>query len=393
MRALFTKTTWITGFAIFSMFFGAGNVVFPLLLGKICGDKNFIATAGLLITAIGGPLLGLFGAMLFKGNFKEFFCRVGKPFGYIFMATTALLLGPFAVMPRCMIVSHAAVSSFFPNLTLFGFSLVSSALIFILVFKKNKLLPILGTLLSPLLLTCLILIILIALFGGNTTEVEISHAHAFKKGLLVGYDTMDLIASIFFSVSIWTLLKTKLRQEHHRDPKFETQVFLVAGSFAGLLLGCVYVGFSHVASLHIPLLASTSGENLLTTLAYSALGPVFGVVANIAIALACITTIMSLAVTFTEILRNDFHLKKLNYPTCVFVLVIITTIFSNLGFNTIMKVIHPAVELCYPAIIVMTICNILYKTCHFKMIKLPVYLTLLATFLIKGMFILKHMQP
>ncbi|PCI92074.1 hypothetical protein COB11_07925 [Candidatus Aerophobetes bacterium] len=389
MSAISNKTTWITGIAIFSMFFGAGNVVFPLLLGKICGDQNLYATIGLLLTAIGGPLLGLFGAMLFQGNFKEFFCRIGTAPGYILMIITSLLLGPFAVMPRCLIVSYAALSSFFPGLSLFAFSILSAAVIFLLVFKKNKLLPILGMTLSPILLISLILIIVISLFGGKATHVEMTPIKALTKGLLVGYDTMDLIASIFFSVSIWSLLKTKLRTEHHAGKNYEIKVFMIAGSFAGILLGLVYIGFSHAASLHIPLLANTPSENLLTTLAYSSLGSIFGILANLAIGLACLTTIMSLAVTFTEILRNDFNMKKINHPTWIFIIVVITALFSNLGFSTIMNFIHPAVEICYPAIVVMTICNILYKTCNFKMIKSPVYVTLAITLIIKGIFVMK----
>ncbi|MCH9631082.1 MAG: Branched-chain amino acid transport system 2 carrier protein [Chlamydiia bacterium] len=389
MSAISSKTTWITGIAIFSMFFGAGNVVFPLLLGKMCGDQNSYATIGLLLTAIGGPLLGLFGAMLFQGNFKEFFCRIGTAPGYILMIITSLLLGPFAVMPRCLIVSYAALNSFFPGLSLFSFSILSAAVIFLLVFKKNKLLPILGTTLSPILLICLILIIAISFFGGSETHVEMTPMRALTSGLLVGYDTMDLIASIFFSVSIWSLLKTKLRSEHHPDTRYETKVFLIAGSFAGVLLGLVYIGFSHVASLHIPLLQNVSSENLLTTLAFSSLGSIFGILANLAIGLACLTTIMSLAVTFTEILRNDFKLKKINHPTWIFIIVVLTALFSNLGFSTIMKIIHPAVEICYPAIIILTICNILYKTCNFKMVKLPVYATFAITLFIKGIFVMK----
>lgn len=364
-------------------------MVFPLLLGKISGDQNFFATIGLLLTAIGGPLLGLFGAMLFQGNFKEFFCRIGIVPGYIFMIVTSLLLGPFAVMPRCLIVSYASLSSFFPHLSLFSFSILSAAIIFLLVIRKNNLLGILGTVLSPLLLICLILIIVLGFFGGSQTHVAMSGAQAFTKGLLVGYDTMDLIASIFFSVSIWTLLRTRLRAEKSPGAAYEKKVFLVAGSFAGILLGLVYVGFSTSASMHIPLLKKTSAENLLTTLAYSSLGPVFGIIANIAIALACLTTVMSLAVTFTEILRRDFHLKKLNHPTCVFILVAITAIFSNLGFKTIMSIIHPAVEICYPAIIVMTICNILYKTRNFQLVRFPVFLTLAITLIVKGIFVIK----
>lgn len=380
---LSNKTTWIIGIAIFSMFFGAGNVVFPLLLGKVSGDKNAYATIGLLITAVGGPLLGLFGAMLFKGNFKEFFLRIGTIPGYFFMLVTSLLLGPFAVMPRCVIVSYAALKSFFPMLSLLSFSILSALAIFALVFKKNKFLPIMGAILSPILLGCLLLIIVIGCFSGVQTPTAITETKAFTNGLLVGYDTMDLIASLFFAVSIWSILKTKLSEEPRKGSFYEMKVFLTAGAFAGILLALVYIGFSYAASRHIPLLANTTPENLLTELAYATLGPYLGILANFAIALACFTTVMSLAVTFSEILRKDFRLQKVNYPTWVLILVSLTAVFSNLDFKTIMKLIHPAVEICYPAIVVMTICNILYKLKGFTIIKTPVYITFGLTLFLK----------
>ena len=74
---------WSTGIAIFSMFFGSGNVVFPLLLGQITGEKISWALIGLAITAVGAPLLGLLGSVLFEGDCKKFFYRIGEIPGYI----------------------------------------------------------------------------------------------------------------------------------------------------------------------------------------------------------------------------------------------------------------------------------------------------------------------
>ena len=124
--------------AIFSLFFGAGNVVFPLLLGTLSGDQNIYATAGLLITSIGGPLIGLFGSILFEGHFKSFYERAGPLLGYFFIIITTALLGPFAVMPRCVVVAYAAVHPFFPSLSLPFFSLISAALVLFLTLKKIK---------------------------------------------------------------------------------------------------------------------------------------------------------------------------------------------------------------------------------------------------------------
>lgn len=381
MKVLKSPTTWITGFAIFSMFFGAGNVVFPLLMGVSAKDQNIYANFGLLCTSIGGPLLGLFSALLFQGNFKEFFCRIGKTPGYLLMIITSLLLGPFAVMPRCMVVAYAALDHFLGGISIFTFSLPAAAIIFFMIFKKNNLISILGYILSPILISCLILIIVTAfIYPGTTSSSELTASAAFSYGLVTGYDTMDLIASIFFSVSIWTLLKTRLRKvDHERKPIEEIKVVIASGCFAGILLGLIYSGFSFASSFHAQALQHTKPEDLLSQLAYLTLGPKLGSIANIAIALACITTIMGLAVTFSEILRKDFKLSKMPHSVLVFVLVFTTALFSNLGFEKIMYFIHPTVELFYPSIIVLTICNIGYKLFNFSIVKIPFYTTLLFT--------------
>ncbi len=391
MKVLKSSTTWIAGLAIFSMFFGAGNVVFPLLLGVLAKDQNIYANLGLLCTSIGGPLLGLFSALLFQGNFKEFFCRIGTVPGYILMIVTSLLLGPFAVMPRCMVVAFAALSKFLGGTSIFTFSIVAAIVIFLIIFKKNNLISVLGYILSPILVVCLVLIIIKSLFyPGSTSPSTLTGSEAFQYGLLTGYDTMDLIASIFFSVSIWTLLKTRLRRvDHETKPIEEMKVVITSGCFAGILLGLIYSGFSFATSLHSDTLQSIKSENLLTALAYSSLGPIFGSLANLAIALACVTTIMSLAVTFSEILRKDFKLSKLPHSLIVFLLIIITALFSNFGFDKIMSLIHPTVELVYPAIIVLTICNIGYKLFNFSVIKWPFYTTFTLTVCYKLWTVLK----
>ncbi|MCH9614645.1 MAG: Branched-chain amino acid transport system 2 carrier protein [Chlamydiia bacterium] len=360
--------------AIFSMFFGAGNVVFPLLLGKVVGEQFTFGALGLLITSIGGPLIGLFGAILFHGHFREFFARTGMILSPIFILVTAALLGPFAVMPRCIVVAYAAISSIFPAISLMQFSFISLIVVLLLLWKKTGVLDILGYVLSPLLLLCLLIIIYKGIATpGITHPVDISHIKAFTKGITTGYDTMDLIAAIYFSVSIWNLLKVKVKQSH------VTKTTFIAGSIAGILLGLVYVGLGFAASRNMDILGNVPPEKLLVAISYHLLGPQLGILANIAVALACLTTVMGLAVTFAEIIRRDFGATKLNYGVTIFILVFISALFSNLGFTRIMEFIHPLVAICYPAIITLTLCNIAYKCYGFKLVKTPVVIVLALT--------------
>ena len=98
-----------TGFALFSMFFGSGNLVFPILVGKESGSHFLFASLGILLTGAVVPFLGAFGIMLYDGKFEKFFAPIGKVGTFLFTVIALCLLGPFAVVPRCMTVAHGAL--------------------------------------------------------------------------------------------------------------------------------------------------------------------------------------------------------------------------------------------------------------------------------------------
>lgn len=379
---IFNTTTFFATLAIFSMFFGAGNVVFPLVLGQMAGNQISVALVGLLITAIGGPLLGLFGAILYQGNCKRFFCEIGKYPGYLLLTICFILLGPFAVMPRCMIVSFAAIKDYFPNLNFQSYSIITTVCMFLLIIRRNNLLPLLGYILSPLLLGSLILIILNGFYSDALLEpLQRSSSQVFLQGLSIGYDTMDLIAAIFFSSTIWSLLNHKLETSNteKENDKSLLSTCLISSVLSAILLSVIYVGLSYVAAKHTSLLSDSAPEELLIKISNFLLGPTHSIVANIAVSLACITTIMSLAVTMSDIAHQSFFAKKIDYFWIILSIMLITLALSNLGFKTIMGFIHPMVSFCYPTIIALTICNIINYFIAFRHTKNVVLLTFLGT--------------
>lgn len=375
-----------TGIAIFSMFFGSGNVVFPLLLGQITGEQIPWALVGLGITAVGAPLLGLFGCVLFEGDCKKFFYRMGEIPGYLMVILIIALLGPIGVMPRCFIVAYGAISPYFPGLSMWVFSLLAGLLTLILIARRKYILPILGYVLSPLLILTLVSIIIVSIVKtGSLPASEHTSFTAFVKGLAVGYDTMDLLASIFFSVSVWMLLKEKLNITHYSEVKTKMiPTYMVASLIGGGLLGLIYIGLCFSSAMHHQMIAGAAPEQVLASLAVHLLGPKLAVVANVAVALACLTTVMSLAVAMVDVIHVEIMNTSIgtkipySYGGMMVLMIAITVVFSLLGFSSIMKFLHPIMEICYPAIIVLTICNILYKLYGFPYVKLPVYVTIIG---------------
>lgn len=386
IQLAFSFTALSAGVAIFSMFFGAGNVIFPLSLGQNIGEPINYALLGLVLTGIGAPLLGLFSTILFEGDCKQYFSRIGEVPAYLLVILIIAIIGPFGAMPRCFTVAHSALLPYFPDLSLFNFSVMSGVLVTLCVWKRALILPILGMVLSPLLLISLVLIIVKGFFTSqDPIATEYTPTAALLKGLHQGYDMMDLLASFFFAVVIWDLLKEKFALKGQQmTAETLAPICFMASIVGGILLALIYIGLSKVAAENMQAMAGVSQEQLLSHIAIYVLGSRFAFIANVAMALACLTTVISLAATVADVILVEFkesrvgNGRQLHYDSLIVIIMIITVIFSNLGFGKLMAILHPIVLVCYPAIIVLSICNLLYKLINFPWVKLPVY----ATFLI-----------
>lgn len=360
MRSFFQKTIFSMAIAIFSMFFGAGNAIFPLILGMQTGAHFGWAFLGLLLTGIGGPLLGLLGGTLYRGHCTHFFGRAGKIGGTILIGLTLGLLGPFAVLPRCVTVAHAAISPLLGGIGLSIFAPAFCLIALLLCFKRKFLLPVLGYVLSPLLIGCLVLIISQSFFMPAPLDSmhAMSAASAMGHGISTGYDTMDLIASIYFSAGIWTMI------EIHSDDKSPKHVFsttLRAGLLGCFFLALIYLGLTHAAAVYAPFLVGVPPAELMTKLANTALGPTLGMVANLAIGLACLTTVISLVMTIAQILSHQITHGKITYKGALVGQLVITSMMAPIGFSAIMMLIHYPITIAYPIIIILTIINIIFK--------------------------------
>jgi len=350
MKKLFSIPILTLSIAIFSMFFGAGNIVFPLMLGMKHQGQYIWAFLGLLLTAIGGPLLGLLAATFLEGKCKKVFFGAGKTLGLFLMITTLAMI-IFIGMPRCLTISYSAINPLIPH-SLLTFTIIFTAIALLCCWKHRYVLPMLGKFLSPLLLVCLIAIIYQCIASGKPLEIgSATGIEAFNEGFLTGYYTMDLVASVFFSAGIWTLIKINFKS----DTKTTFKIALVSGILGCGFLALVYLGLCHSAALFHKELLHTPTESLLTTLASLALGPKLALVANIAVALACLTTVISLAMALSDIICNDLLKNKFSYHTIVIANLAIMAIMSQVGFMGLMTILHPLISICYPIVILLVL--------------------------------------
>lgn len=359
MFTFMRSKTFLSGLAMFSMFFGAGNIIFPLAIGHFAQDKTFYAIIGLLLTGVLIPFTGLIAIILYDGNYHRFFKRIGSIPGFIVATLVISLLGPFGSTPRCIALAFSTMKMLIPDLSLTLFSAASCLIVFLLTIRRNKIIDILGRYLTPILLISLATIIVGGLMTpGASLPVEISNFNIFIHGLKEGYNTMDLLAAFFFSSIILANLKAAVKKEGASSQNLLMTAIKASGIGAGLL-ALTYIGFSFVASVHSTSLQIQGIDELLGAITLKIMGPYAGYFVCLTIAMACLTTAIALSSAFAGFLQTSICREKISYKQALFITLLTTFCISTLEFQGISAFLGPILELCYPALIGLTIVNII----------------------------------
>ena len=370
------KKVLTTGFAMFAMLFGAGNVVFPLILGRDSGHQLFFGLLGFCMTAVIVPLLGLVAVMLHHGYYKCLLAPLGKIPAFLIIASCMILLGPLAMTPRCVTISYAAIKSYLPAVPIWIFSGGCAVLIFLCTIKNSFIIDLLGKFLGPLKIKLLLFVIIKGIFAPVAMmPVALTKMEGFRLGLLSGYGTCDLIAIIFLSSLILSRLRQGLHPEQQHDARAIIKLSLQASLVGGLLLSLVYAGFCIASGLHGAQLASVERADIFSSLSILILGEVGGCLANVTVAIACLTTAIALTAMFAMYLHKDFSASRLSYRFSLIITIIITAAIASLGFSGIMKFVSPIIEVLYPILIVYILGALLWKWWKLKTHR-PVSLTI-----------------
>lgn len=367
------------GLALFSMFFGAGDLIWPLILGGSSGDNNFYAMLGLLFTGVSLPLLGLISMMLFQGNYREFFGRVGVRSSFFLIFIIQAVLGPFGTIPRAITLSYATLKPYFPfDISLVIFGVLCCIIILAFTLKPQKLVSLLGLVLTPLLLLTLGAILLMGFWKHPEQAVSESPPYqAFTDGLKVGYNTLDLIASFLFAPLVLShFMMDNEEKDVIRSRKIVFRKMVYASLIAAGLLSLMYIGLTYVSSYYAPLLnPSHQPEEKLSLIAMQLLGPTGAFISCIAVALACLTTAIPLSSICAEYIRQDLFKGKGGTLIPLLITLVISGAMANLGFMGIAKLLGPVLQVLCPSLIVLSLLNIAHKLYETKVSKLPVYTT------------------
>jgi LIVCS family branched-chain amino acid:cation transporter len=350
-------STWATGLALFSMFFGAGNLIFPLLIGKAAGSESVAAVSGLGLSAVVFPFLGLVAMMLYGGDLRAFLARLGKWPAFAVMGLLYMSQGPVGAMPRHFTLMHASIKPYIPGLPLIAFSVLIAGVVFYLTIRPAKMMQWLGSILTPLLLASLGVLVAVGIWQSTDAPISTEGAlHHFQEGLKGGYQTLDLTAALLFATLIIPYLgggNTTKEQVRRR--------MLGASFIAAALLMAAYVGLCHLSAHHSGSFALLPPEELLHAIAVKLLGPIGGFFATLAVFLACLTTNITLAALFAEYVRKEFFQGKGSIAWPLAGTLAVTGLMATLGFSGIMRAMGPVLEIVYPGLIILCLWNIVSK--------------------------------
>ncbi len=349
-----------TGFALFSMHFGSGNLVFPLAMGAASGEYTWAALLGLLITAVGLPMIGFLAIIKLEGSTRSFFNAFGSKMGLLLMTCIITILCPLGAMPRCIALTHTIMQELFTAITphLSFFCLLACILIYGCTFQRHTIISLLGKVLTPLLLITLGVILTSGLLQGLELSFSIKESPKYAlQGLFDGYQLMDLLAAIFFSRLLFTPLDTFAKEQGECRFSLATGVAVLAGS----LLALSYIGFGLLAQGYSELLKHSPPEMLLVRLSEALLGPIGAyITASLAI-LACLTTAIALGVAFSEFLQKEIMQQKASYKWSLAITLIITYAMATMSFTGIVAFLGPILDISYPFLIVLCIYHLIPK--------------------------------
>ncbi|PPI87722.1 branched-chain amino acid transport system II carrier protein [Candidatus Pantoea edessiphila] len=346
------------GFMTFALFVGAGNIVFPPVVGMQSGDYIWIAAVGFLITSVGLPICTIVALARAGGGIETISAPIGKIAGLILTIICYLLIGPMFAIPRTATISFEVgiipLISTNSNIALLLYSLIYFVFVTLLSLYPSKLLDVIGYFLAPVKIIALILLsisVIIWPIEGNLLVLATKdyQTSAFCSGFINGYLTMDTLGALVFGVVIINTIKARGIQAHKLIIRYAT----MSGFIASIGLIIVYLGLFKLG-YNIGKISNQNldGASILNIYVHNTFGHMGTLFLAILIFIACIVTAVGLTCAWA-----DFFAKYLglSYKYLVCILSIFSMLVSNLGLNILIKFSMPILTIIYPPCIILVI--------------------------------------
>ncbi|PGH79242.1 branched-chain amino acid transport system II carrier protein [Bacillus thuringiensis] len=356
-QSLTLKETIPIGFMLFAIFFGAGNMIFPPLLGYSSGTNVWISILGFIVSGVGLPLLAIAAISLFGGNINILASRIHPACGIGIPLIIYLAIGPFFAIPRTGTVSYEMAIAPFLSEKMQGewhilllYTFIYFAITFYLSLNPSKLVDRIGKYLTPLLLILIGIIIVKAIYspvGSISAPSDVYQESPFSKGFIEGFLTMDALAALVFGIIVINAIKEK----GVTNAKSIAKSTIVAGTIAAIGLATIYTSLAYIGATSQTFGTFENGSELLTHVVQHLFGQYGLSLLGITMLFACLTTSVGLVSAcgqfFTSILPGVSY-NKVILTICLFSFGI-----SNLGLSMLIKISLPILIIIYPVAIVL----------------------------------------
>ncbi|EOL50462.1 branched-chain amino acid transport system II carrier protein [Enterococcus caccae] len=387
------KLTWreylYVGSMLFGLFFGAGNLIFPVHMGQEAGATIFLANLGFLITGIGLPFLGVIAIGISKSNgIFDLATRVNRRYAVIFTVLLYLTIGPFFALPRLATTSfEIGLAPFIPSEQHKLILAVFSALFFLIAWafsrKPSKLLGYVGKVLNPLFLFLLAILILFAFISplGSVSLAPVAstyESNPFFKGFTEGYNTLDALASLAFGIIIVSTIKG-MGVEQPNDIAKDT---IKSGAVSIVLMGIIYTFLSYMGTMSLGKFpTSENGGIALAQIANHYLGNLGSILLAFIVILACLKTAIGLITACSEMFSELF--PKGTYTFYIAIASILPCLFANVGLTNIIQFSVPVLMFLYPLAMTLMILVIISPLFHHRkeVYRMTTYVTVFAALL------------
>ena len=348
------KSLTITAFALFSLFFGAGNLVLPPLLGFKSGNLWWLVTLGFCISGVLIPILGIVAHAKLQGTLFDFGKKVSPRFSIIY----CYIIYAIAIAlpsPRTASVTHEMAIQPFWDCPSWLTSLVYFLLVFLFAINRSKVLDVLGKLLTPGILIILIVMICMAVFGFDFVMVPSAMDRPFSSGILEGYQTFDAIGAVVVGAVI--IISINLKE---KTASFEEKRRLIgrAGLWAGIGLFLIYGGLILTGAVFGNTFdADISRTTLLRSISTATLGSTANLFLSILVSLACFTTAVGIVTGTSDFIKGRFNDSIWAYRITAFLGCVLGVLIGQFNVGYIILVAVPALMFIYPITIVLILLN------------------------------------
>ena len=350
------KDKWIVGLALFSMFFGAGNVIFPPYLGMTAASMWVPAFICYYIADIGLAMLAILAMLKCDSDIEGITCRIGRIPAVLLSTLVVLCVGPMLAIPRTAATTfEMGVSPIFPGVNPLVASIAFFVLIWVLCVKEASVVDIVGKFLTPALFIGLMIVIIKGIIdplGPIAAEPKVSNI--ISSGIISGYQTMDVLAALIFGVII---VKT-VKEKGYTEIKAKNAVIGGAGLVAGAGLLIVYFGLAHLGATASTMYGvDVSRSTLILEIIKNLLGNVGMVIFGIVVALACITTAVAL-VSSSGAYFSRLSKGRVSYKVIVTIVCVISPVIANIGLDEIIAISEPVLSIVYAPALTLIILTI-----------------------------------